>query len=307
MVIGMDLGGTKLSAAIIGPDGSAAENINLPLAGKKGAETGRLIVSVLKEMLSVANKKNLLVAGVGLCVPGIYHSSTGHVWAPNIPGWDHYPLKDELAEALKNTGLTIKIDSDRACSILGETWTGIARGSQNAIFLAVGTGIGAGILCDGRILRGNADIAGAAGWMALTPEYNDQYKKYGCFEYHASGDGLVRWANSLISRGGKNMAPYASAREIFGDYEAGKETAVIVIENAIRYWGMASANLISLFNPEYLVFGGGVFGPAARFIDDIRKEAERWAQPVSFGSVKFCNTILGGKAGLTGAGKLAMT
>jgi glucokinase len=306
MVIGMDLGGTKLSAAIIGQDGSITEKTSHPLAGKKGEEAGRLIVKVLNEKITVANKKNIRVTGVGIGVPGIYHSSDGHVWAPNIPGWDHYPLREELTEALKNTGLSIKIDSDRACCILGETWTGVARGSQNAVFLAVGTGIGAGILCNGRILRGNDDIAGAIGWMALTPDYDEQYGRYGCFEYHASGEGLVRWANSIISRRGSSRPLYTDSREIFSDYEATEETAVTVIENAIRYWGMASANLISLFNPEYLVFGGGIFGPAARFIDDIRKEAERWAQPVSFGGVRFCNTRLGGDAGLTGAGRLAM-
>ncbi len=88
--------------------------------------------------------------------------------------------------------MEIRIDNDRACYILGETWKGSATGCKHAIFLSVGTGIGAGILVDGKVLRGANDIAGSIGWMALTDPFLQEYVKYGCFEYHASGPGITR-------------------------------------------------------------------------------------------------------------------
>ncbi|UCG28301.1 MAG: ROK family protein, partial [Bacteroidales bacterium] len=250
------------------------------------------------------------ISGIGICVPGIYYSETGHVWAPNIPGWEYYPLLEELSDSMKGSSVQIKIDSDRACYILGETWLGAAKNSKNAIFMAIGTGIGAGIICDGRILRGFGDIAGSVGWMGLTPEYRNQYRSCGCFEYHASGEGILKSANDLIAanknKTGSRKKFYNNTAEIFEAYDKGEDIAVYILEEAIKYWGRASANIVSLFNPEIIVFGGGVFGPASRFISQIKKEAERWAQPVSMKQVTFGLSVLGGNAGLAGAGRLAL-
>ena len=99
----------------------------------------------------------------------------GRVWAPNIPGWDDYPLKAEIKAAVSDQAVKIAIDSDRSASILGEAWQGAARDCRNAIFLAVGTGIGAGIFVDGRVLHGAHGIAGAIGWMALDRPFRPEY------------------------------------------------------------------------------------------------------------------------------------
>ena len=99
-------------------------------------------------------QRKLAIRAVGICVPGIVQPKTGRVWAPNIPGWDDYPLKAEIKAAVSDQAIKVAIDSDRSASILGEAWQGAARGCRNAIFLAVGTGIGAGILVDGRVLHG---------------------------------------------------------------------------------------------------------------------------------------------------------
>ena len=231
----------------------------------------------------------------------------------NIPGWDDYPLRDELQRALGGM-MRVVIDSDRAAYILGETWRGAAAGARDAIFLAVGTGIGAGILVDGRVLRGHADIAGAIGWLALDRPYMDRWTSCGCFEYHASGPGLTNVARDLLAERstyqgelrGLSATDLSTAR-LFEAYDRGDEVAVRVMEGAIEFWGMATANLVSLFNPETIVFGGGVFGPAVRFLDRIRAEARQWAQPISMQQVRFVASTLGGDAGLYGAARLAMT
>src|ERR1019366_4429958 len=187
-----------------------------------------------------------------------------------------------------------------------------------AIFLAVGTGIGAGILIDGRVLRGAHDVAGAIGWLALDRPFRPEYVPCGSFEYHASGTGLARVANETLAQRPSGRAPntpplhhsitpsFDSARDVFSAFDRGDPVAREVVAQAVQFWGMAVANLVSLFNPEKIIFGGGVFGPAAQFLGDIYAEARKWAQPISIKQVKLQASKLGGDAGLYGAGCLAL-
>jgi glucokinase len=305
--IGVDLGGTKLAAATFTAAGELLHRESIPLADRTGAEVGSLII----ERVAKLSEKHA-VEGVGICVPGLYRATRGTVWAPNIRGWDDYPLRDELRSALGGRA-TLTIDSDRAACILGETWRGAAAGAADAIFLAVGTGIGAGILVGGRVVRGVGDVAGAVGWLALHRPYTWRYKSHGCFEDQASGPGLVRVARDLMERDARYDGALRQRRhdaldagDVFAAYDQGDAIATKVIQNAIELWGMAAANLVSLFNPEIIVFGGGVFGPATRFVDRIRGEAKRWAQPVGIEQVRFVASALAGDAGLFGAARLAM-
>lgn len=261
--------------------------------------------------MTAARKKRIVVDAVGICIPGISHSQSGRVWAPNIPGWTDYPLLEEVEASVRGAAIPVAIDSDRACCILGEAWLGAARGCDNAIFLAVGTGIGAGILAHGEILRGAHDIAGAIGWMALDRPFRREYVACGCFEHHASGEGLAKIAREMLRANKRYSGKWKNERtltahEVFAAYERGDALARAVIAQAVEFWGMAVANLVSLFNPEKIVFGGGVFGPARRFLGAIRVEAKRWAQPVSMRRVKLAPSRLGGDAGLIGAGRLAL-
>jgi glucokinase len=303
--IGVDLGGTKLAAAAFTAGGELLQRETTPLADRRGSAVGALIAAQIGKLA-----EHHTLDGAGVCVPGLYRASRGTVWAPNIPGWEDYPLRDELSSALgRDVGLTI--DSDRAAYILGESWRGGAAGARDAIFLAVGTGIGAGILTAGRVLRGHGDVAGAIGWLALDRPYAPRYKNHGCFEDQASGPGLVRVARDLLDdpryRGPlREQAGALDAGALFAAHEQDDPIAIQVLDNAIELWGMAAANLVSLFNPEIIVFGGGVFGPAARFLDRIRDEARRWAQPIAIEQVRFVVSTLGGDAGLYGAGRLAM-
>jgi len=305
--IGIDLGGTKLAAAAFTARGEVLDRESTPLADREGKAVGALILERIGKLA-----EGHALEGAGVCVPGLYRANRGTVWAPNIPGWDDYPLRDELRLALGERA-SLTIDSDRAAYILGETWQGAAAGARDAIFLAVGTGIGAGILTDGRVLRGHGDVAGAIGWLALDRPYASRYVSHGCFEDQASGPGLVRVARDLMERETgydgalSDLRPDAlGAGAIFAAYDHGDPIAVKVIDNAIELWGMAAANLVSLFNPEIIVFGGGVFGPAARLLDRVHTEAKRWAQPIAIDQVRFVASTLGGDAGLFGAGRLAM-
>jgi glucokinase len=310
-ILGIDLGGTKLAAALFNEEGKILFRNKANLGNRKGPEVGKLITDQIIFMKKSTEKQGDKVISIGLSVPGISNSGTGTVWAPNIPGWTDYPLLAEVKSIA--TEIPVAIDSDRACSVLGESWKGNAVGCQDVIFMAVGTGIGAGILVNGEILRGRNDIAGAVGWMALSRPFENKYVECGDFEYHASGEGIAKVAGSLMTldksyKGelNKKAIDEITSHDVFSAYENDDPIAMKVIRQCIEFWGMAAANLVSLFNPEKIIFGGGVFGPAKKFIPSIRQEAEKWAQPISITKVKFDSSGLEGDSGMYGAAFLAL-
>ena len=312
-VIAFDLGGTKLAAALFSDDGEIIHSQTTALEKRKGSEVGKLILQQVNSILAKANDENITVQALGICVPGIAYAKNGKVWAPNIPGWDNYPLMEELQNGIPDKNVSITIDSDRSCYILGEVWKGNAKGCNDAIFISVGTGIGAGILINGEVLRGSGDIAGAIGWLGLSKPFEDKFISCGCFEYNASGEGIAKVANELGEDNVytqsillMNNTDTLTAHSVFDAFDKGDRLAVAVIQNAIEHWGMAVANLVSIFNPEKIIFGGGVFGPALRFLNDIYTEARKWAQPISIQQVKIEGSALGTNAGLYGAGYLAL-
>lgn len=312
-IIAIDLKSTSLTSAALGQTGKILDMENVNIKGLKGSEVSSLIQKQIKKILNLFKNKPIEIKSIGISVPGIYFSKTGTVWAPNIPEWKNYPLRQELFNFFIDYNIRVKIASNRTCDILGEMWLGAAKGSKNAIYLSIGNGIGAGVLIDGKILHGFNDGVGAVGWLALDQPFKESYNAKGCFEYLASGVGILNAAAELISKS-KNYSGSLKKKTIeqltFNDiieaYKLKDSIAVKVIHQTIEYWGMAVANIISLFNPEIVIFGGILFGPAIVFLDDIKNEARKWAQPIFIEKVKFLGSKLGANAGLFGAGHLAM-
>ena len=309
-LLAIDIGGTKIALGIFTPEGILQHDYRVAINARKGKEVGALIT---EEILKLVNSSiySGQIHAIGICVPGISRRRTGTVWAPNIEGWEDYPSLNEVQAAVPQIPVTI--ESDRACYILGETWKGNAVGCSDAIFFAVGTGIGLGILSDGTILGGAHGISGAVGWMALDRPFIDAYSKCGCLEYHASGSGIANRAREEIQNDNtyagilKDKAAQAlTSHDVFEAFEQKDPIAAKIIDNCIGLWGMAIANLVSFMNPEKIIFGGGVFGPATKFIPQIRAEAAKWAQPVSIGLVTMEPSLLGVNAGVYGAGHMAL-
>lgn len=307
-LLSIDLGGTKLAVGVFDKKGELLFNKEEALSGRYGEQVGKLIIQNIQ---SIVHSKYAPVAAIGVSVPGISNKKKGTVWAPNIPGWDSYQLLSEI-QAIAGD-IPVSVESDRSCCILGEMWQGNAKGTDNAIFLAVGTGIGAGIVVDGNVLHGAGDIVGAVGWLALDHPYREDYVQCGCFEHNASGNGIAKIAKQFIADDRtysgvlKNKAiDELTSHDVFAAYYMKDPIAISVINNAIVYWGMAIANFISIFNPEKILLGGGVFGPAVKFIPAIRDEALKWAQPISAKQVSIEPALLGPAAGMYGAGYLAL-
>lgn len=302
-VLAIDLGGTKMASAVFSQSGQVLQQHNRALDGRGGQDVGRLVTDAIAAALTSSE-----IVSIGIAVPGISRRHSGTVWAPNIPGWEDYPLLAEAQAAAPN--IPVYIESDRSCYMLGEAWKGNARGCRDAIYLAVGTGIGAGILTDGRLLHGAADIGGAIGWMALDRPFQPSYRDCGCFESRASGEGIAKVAMALVTEdtgyNGMLRKKDLRAQDVFAAWQEHDRIAINVIHQCISLWGMATANLVSLFNPDKIIFGGGVFGPAVALIPRIAAEAERWAQPVSMRQVRLEASALGSNAGLYGAACLAL-
>jgi glucokinase len=310
-LLAIDLGGTKLAIATFTEAGMMTNKDTVLLNGRRGKQVGKLIADLLTEQLKLAKLQSDPVAAIAVSVPGISNVKNNLVWAPNIPEWEAYPLLQELQEL--SGGIPVCVESDRSCYILGEVWQGAAKGCQDAIYLAVGTGIGAGIIAGGQLLRGANDIAGAIGWLALAPAYQEKYKNHGQFEYYTSGPGILRLTRELLhdQPGYRGLLhtkdpSILSTQKIFAAYQAEDELATQVFKQCVEYWGMAIANLVSLFNPEKIILGGGVFGPAIPFIPAIHEEVKKWGQPISTGLFSLEASALGTGAGLYGAGYAAL-
>jgi glucokinase len=312
-IIAIDLKSTSLTSAALGQTGKILDMDNINIKGLKGIEVSNLIQKQIKKLLNTFKNRPIEIKSIGISVPGIYFSKSGTVWAPNIPEWENYPLRQELFNFFIDHNIRVKIASSRTCDILGEMWLGAAKGSKNAIYLSLGNGIGAGVLIDGKILHGFNDGVGAVGWLALDQPFKESYKSKGCFESLASGVGILNATIELINKNKKYSGALKKKNidqltfnDIIEAYRLKDSVAVKVIHQSIEYWGMAVANMISLFNPEIVILGGILFGPALVFLDDIKNETRKWAQPIFIEKVKFLGSKLGANAGLFGAGHLAM-
>ncbi len=167
-------------------------------------------------------------------------------------------------------------------------------------------------MIDGKILHGFNDGVGAVGWLAIEKPFNPTFKNKGCFEYLASSKGIINSVKNKLLQNEratflkKKDFNQLSIKDIFDAHSKNDPLAINVLNETIEYWGIAAANIISLFNPEIIIFGGTLFGPALAFLENIKKEAEKWAQPIFIENVEFVGSKLGASAGLFGAGHLAM-
>jgi len=287
-VLAADIGGTKIRVARVSSTGSISHHkwALTPPAG------GAAVVEAVAGLLEQIPRKG--VQALGVDVPGLAYGN-GNVWAPNIRGWRRMPLGVRLHQRLH---LPVVVESDRNAFVAGEAWKGAARDCRNVIFLAVGTGIGAGILADGRLLRGHGELAGSVGWMAVRDRYLPQYRKTGCLESHAAGPGIAIAARRLLRRD-------ISAPEVARLAAQGDPRAQRILERAGYYLGLALANLVSTLNPEMIVVGGGVAEAGDPVLKKAREAMMQWGQPIAVRSVRLVRSQLGDAASLLGVAKLA--
>lgn len=298
--LSIDVGGTKIAYALIESSGEVVEYGYLA-TDRRG---GKYVVDQIRGVVSRYSREEL--RGVGVSVAGAVQRGS-YVWAPNIRGWRWVNIRPAITSSLGRP-MRVELVDDRVASVLGEVWLGSARGLRNVVTLIIGTGVGAGIMIEGRAVRGASGVAGAVGWWLLSQRCRSRRSRRGYLEEVVGGIGLSRLARRYSSEEvlpGKTLRKVCEeldARCLFKAYDLGASFAAKALRKAATVVGILVANLVSVLNPEVVVLSGSVgVELGRRFADLIREVAERTAQPIALRECSITVSTLGNLSCLYGA------
>ena len=285
-VLAVDLGGTKCSAAVVDREGKIVSCRTVPVDVSSRSGPVRQIVGLARDLAGGKKPKDAYL-GAAVAVPGLVRRN-GTVWAPNLPGWERMPLARGLTRSL---GVPVRVESDRNAAVLGEWWRGAARGKSDAIVLMIGTGIGAGILSGGHIIRGSHELSGCAGWMTVTREEVLMAQGRGELESLVAGPAIASSAQQrLRSTEASDLAKLdvseITAHDVADAARRGDRLAVDIFHRAGRLLGFAVANLVSLLDPEVIILGGGLAAVADLYLGPLKQAMHERAQPLAADKVK---------------------
>jgi glucokinase len=309
--IGIDLGGTTLKAALVGPTG---EIIHEKRIETELRNPDALFKQVIETALSLRDNKSAggRAAGIGIGIPGLVNRKTSRIEImPNLPALSEIDITSELSI---QTGLPVILDNDANSAAYGELQVGAARGQKEVFFITLGTGIGAGLIINGHIYRGAAGFAGEFGHMTIDPEGIEcACGNIGCLETIASGPNIVRRTRerlyrdrtSSLSRLAIPRDREFTAEDIARAAREGDEMAQLMLERTGMFLGIALAAVINLLNVEMVVMGGGVMDAGDLILKPTIKETRRRAFPPSFNSCEIVIAKLGATAGMIGAALMA--
>jgi glucokinase len=309
-LLAVDLGGTKVAAALMRVDGKILLRKEEPTC-QLGPQSGiDQIASLLEDLQTMGKVNASQIRGVGIGIPAVLEAGSDHViWAPNLAGWRDVALRPVLESRL---GLPVMVEYDGHTAILGEWWQGAGRGYHSLAMLIVGTGIGGGLILDGRLFRGRDRLAGAAGWFALTDDADrmDPYgQSIGHWESLAAGPGIARRAQAALKDypdSSLNQFETLTARQVFEAARRADPLAQQIVNQTASLLGLGVANIISLVNPEIVILGGSIGRQDDLLLPRLRQVVLRWAQPASARSVSIVASQLGADAGLYGAAYAAL-
>jgi glucokinase len=262
-VLGIDIGGTNLVVGCVAEDGSSLHGLATEPTQAEAGETDVVdrLVNLADRCIAETRRElpGAEILGVGVGAPGPLDTKSGVVLlTPNL-GWVNLPLRQIIRDRL---GLPAELDNDANCAVLGEWWVGAARGTRHAIGITIGTGIGGGLILDGRLYHGASDVAGEIGHSTIDTEGRRcKCGNYGCLEAYASGPNIAMRAIEAIEAGA-----YTPQQGVVGgdmsrvtahtDYEAahdGDVLALEVVNVTAKFLGAGVANLLNVFNPEVVV------------------------------------------------------
>ena len=312
-IIGVDLGGTNVVAGAMPEDGSREIAMRSePTRADQGAEAvvdriARMIDTVIAETIAETGAKREDFAGVGIGSPGPLDRERGIVIVtPNL-GWRNFPLRDEIS---KRVGLPASLDNDANCATLGEWWCGAAKGARHVIGITIGTGIGGGLILDGRLFHGASDVAGEIGHATIdSTGRRCKCGNYGCLEAYASGPAIAERAREALAGGEPSILPKLvndDLNKITAQlvYDAAKKDDAVarqVVRETANFLGAGVANLLNIFNPDVVVIAGGVTQAGAPLFEPLRAEVRRRAFRPAVEACKILPGTLRGSAGVVGA------
>src|SRR5687767_549907 len=312
-IIGVDLGGTNIVAGAMPEDGSREIALRSePTRADQGADAvvdriARMIHTVIAETIAETGAKRDDFAGVGIGSPGPLDRERGIVIVtPNL-GWRNFPLRDEV---VNRVGLPATLDNDANCATLGEWWCGAAKGARHVIGMTIGTGIGGGLILDGRLFHGASDVAGEIGHTTIdSTGRRCKCGNYGCLEAYASGPAIAERARealnglegSMLSQMVQGQLDKITAQTVYDAAKRDDEVARDVVRDTARFLGAGIANLLNIFNPEVVVIAGGVTQAGEALFEPLLAEVRRRAFKPAVDACHIVPGALPGSAGVVGA------
>jgi len=311
--IGVDLGGTNIVSAIVNCQGKIVSRLKVPTLAERGKEaTIKRIIETIHENIVQSTIVLDDIIGIGIGAPGPLDIKRGIInFAPNLPGWIDVPLKKKLKNEFN---MKVVLENDANAAAWGERCFGAGQGVDNLVCFTLGTGIGGGIIIDGKIYHGNNYGAAELGHMTVNkdgPRCN--CGNYGCLEAYSSATGIKNRIINRIEEGIKSeflnfdddkLFESLRLKSIFEAARKGDKLTKGVVEEAISYLGIAIANIANILNPEMVVLVGGITNEGDKLLIPLGEEVKKRAFYSNYKSLKIVIGKLGGNAGVLGAAAL---
>jgi glucokinase len=312
LVLAVDLGGTNIRVALISDKVAVLDRASRDTLADEGprAVVGRIFAAIDH----ILDKNNMTPGAISIAAPGAIDIRNGIVTAsPNLPGWHNIALRDMVAE---KCGVPAYLIHDANAAALGEQQLGAGKGARNLIYLTVSTGIGGGIIIDGRLYSGASGSAGELGHMTI--DINGprcSCGNTGCLEVLASGKAVAREAIRRIAGGERSALTDMvagnlkdiTAEKVWLAAQGGDSLADEVISQAAAYLGVGLVNIVNIFNPEVIVIGGGMSRMGDRLLEPARQMVKERAFALPAQAVRIVTAELGDDAGLLGAAIFALS
>ena len=267
----------------------------------------RMIEEVIEQTRAETGAERSDFVGVGIGSPGPLDRAKGIIIVtPNL-GWKDFPLRDEVGSRVN---LPASLDNDANCATLGEWWCGAAKGGRNVVGMTIGTGIGGGLIFDGKLYHGSSDAAGEVGHTTIdSTGRRCKCGNYGCLEAYASGPAIAERARELLNAEGDSILhaivdgdiTRITAQTVFEASKRGDPVAVEVVRDTAHFLGVGIANLINLLNPDTVVIAGGVTQAGDQLFDPMRAEVRRRAFKSAVDACRIVPGALPLSAGVVGA------
>lgn len=306
--LGIDLGGTNIKSGVVDDTGRPLSSVSIETQADRGPELG--VENLAKAGRLAVEASGLRwdqIKGVGLGSPGTMDLSKGMLLQPpNLPGWDDLPIQDLLAAKLDKQTI---LQNDANAAAYGEYWAGAGRNTRSLVLFTLGTGVGCGIITEGRIIEGRHSHGGECGHIIIQMQNGRRCGcgAYGHLEAYASATALVKRAQELLDEESiasslRDLPPdELTSRAISEASDAGDEAARRLMKETAYYLAVGAVTLLHTIDPDIVLFGGGMIGAGQGFLDDIRQHVQSMAFPAVAKGTRVEYAELGGDAGFIGA------
>jgi glucokinase len=312
--IGVDVGGTKVTAGLVDSAGRITHQTRVPMAAADAVAGLAAVTSAVDSVRDAFSRDVTLkssISGIGICAPGPLDPRTGVVInPPNLPGWRNFPLAAEISKAYR---LPVRVDNDGNAAALAEAVWGAGRGFRNVFYATLGTGIGTGIVFDGRIYHGRTGAAAEGGHVTI--DYRGprcKCGKLGCIEILASGTAIARRAREQIVAGrSSSILEQAGGRldSITGEMvaracAAGDSLAKEILQETAMFLTVWLGSIVDLLEPDVMIVGGGVASMLQPFFGEIRDRLPNWSVNSHCQDIPLVMAYYGADAGIAGGAAL---